>query len=66
MHITSQTMIRQDSRHSIFFFGRHPVLPVDIVLPNKRVEEESKSRVSCTAYVTEWKKRMEEAYHVAS
>lgn len=48
------------------FFGRHPVLPVDIVLPNKRVEEESKSRVSYTSYVTEWKKRMEEAYHVAS
>lgn len=35
------------------FFGRHPVFPVDIVLPNKRVDEESKSRVSYTAYVTE-------------
>lgn len=41
-------------------------MPVDIVLPNKRVEEESKSTVSYTAYVTEWKKRMEKAYHVAS
>lgn len=48
------------------FFGRHPLLPVVIVLPNKRGEEESKSRVFYTAYVTEWKKRLEEAYHVAS
>lgn len=34
------------------FFGRHQVLPVDIVLLNKRVEEKSKSRVSYRAYVT--------------
>lgn len=41
-------------------------MPVDIVLPNKRVEKESKSRVFYTTYVSEWKKRMEEAYHVPS
>lgn len=48
------------------FFGRHPVLSVNIMLPNKRVDEEKKSKVSYTAYVTELKKRMEEAYHFAS
>lgn len=48
------------------FFGRHPVLPVDIMLPKKTVDEEYKSKVSCTAYVTEWKERIEEAYQIAS
>lgn len=66
MLITVQTIIRQDFRHSFLFFGRHPVLPVDIVLPNKKVEEEYKSKVSYTAYITEWKESMEETYPVAS
>jgi hypothetical protein len=48
------------------FFGRHPILPVDLLIPSKRNNGESEKQVSHTSYVDDWKKRMEEAYRVAS
>jgi hypothetical protein len=48
------------------FFGRHPILPVDLLIPSKRNNGESEKQVSYTSYVDDWKKRMEEAYRVAS
>lgn len=48
------------------FFGRHPVLPVDLVIPSQNVSDKSGKGTSYTSYVTEWKKRMGEAYRVAS
>ena len=48
------------------FFGRHPVLPVDLVIPSQNLSDKSGKGTSYTSYVTEWKKRMEEAYRVAS
>jgi hypothetical protein len=48
------------------FFGLHPILPVDLVIPSKRGNGESEKQVSYISYVVDWKKRMEEAYRVAS
>ena len=41
------------------FFGRHPLLPVDLILPSNGTAEGTSKATTYTQYVTEWKKRME-------